>query len=304
MLKAASQGNIAKVRAFLDRGLDVNYHSPSKQATGRTALSEAAIAGHLNIVQLLLEHGADRNWQDHAVGLTPLGWAAYAGHESCVKSLLDAGADLELASHEVQFTPLMQAAMNGHLSIVQLLLDSGANVNAHTSDGRTPLSLAKAKKQVEVATLLMSVGGAEASPIIQPEPILWPAVDVTDEFRDFSFPENVLRGFILAMHRWETESHQIARARRQNPTSVPAPLTLELQQIFQTYCTDVNRPYGRQGSYQHPPEYQPGEELIAANHINSRRAELTTRTNQPSMEIEYLYVMQKKKDAWLIDSKK
>src|SRR5688500_12809613 len=76
LLKAASAGDVGKVTRLLDRGVDVNYHSKDKQATGRTALIEAAIEGHLDVVRLLVERGALLNWQDRAVGFTALGWAA------------------------------------------------------------------------------------------------------------------------------------------------------------------------------------------------------------------------------------
>lgn len=37
---------------------------------GRTALQRAAAEGHVSAVQLLLQHGADPNKQDHAVTIT------------------------------------------------------------------------------------------------------------------------------------------------------------------------------------------------------------------------------------------
>lgn len=115
LLKAASTGDVATVRRLLDSGVDINYHSKDKQATGRTALSEAAIQGHLEVVRLLLERGANLDWQDRAVGFTPLGWAANEGHESIVEALLEAGADPNVPTPEFLHTPLMAAAQRGSL---------------------------------------------------------------------------------------------------------------------------------------------------------------------------------------------
>jgi ankyrin repeat protein len=65
--------------------------------TGETALHLAAGEGHLEIVKLLLEHGADVN--------------AKTAYE----------------------TALHLAAGEGHLEIVKLLLEHGADVNAKTA---------------------------------------------------------------------------------------------------------------------------------------------------------------------------
>lgn len=302
LLKAASAGDIARVRGRLDGGADVNYHSKDKQATGRTALTEAVIHGHLDVVRLLLERGAILEWQDHAVGFTPLGWAADQGHASIVEALLEAGADPNAATPEFLRTPLMAAAQRGNLTIVKLLIAAGANVNATTFDGRTALSIAQEKKRDDVVTLLAGMGAAGASPLPTPAPIPWPAVDETAEFCDFSAPEKVLRGFILAMNRWEAKAHELDKAAR--PASANQQIIQEMQQVFNTYCTPIARPYGRLGSYRIPPEYQRAESLIAMNLVNPRRAELITRVRQPTSETEYLYVALKKKGRWLIDNKK
>lgn len=304
LLKAASTGDATKVTSLLDAGADINYHSKDKQATGRTALSEAAIQGHLEVIRLLLERGADLDWRDRAVGFTPLGWAANQGHESCVEALLEAGADPNLATPEFLHTPLMAAAQRGHLPIVKLLVAAGANVNAATSDGRTALSIAQERKHDDIATLLAEIGAAGASPLPTPIPIPWPVVDATTEFCDFSAPEKVLRGFILAMNRWEARAHELDEAAERALTTANQQVMLEMQQVFDTYCTPIARPYGRLGSYQIPPEYQPTESLIAISLVDTRRAELVTRGRHGTSEREYLYVALKKKGRWLIESKK
>ena len=78
--------------------------------------------GHLEIVQLLLDHGADIHAQDD----DPICWASRYGHLEIVQLLLDHGADV----HACDDYPLRWASYNGHLEIVQLLLDHGANVHA------------------------------------------------------------------------------------------------------------------------------------------------------------------------------
>ncbi|MBE7211924.1 MAG: ankyrin repeat domain-containing protein, partial [Gluconacetobacter diazotrophicus] len=74
------------VKALLERGVPL----PSSSHAG--PLRNAAGEGHLEIVRLLLDGGADINAQDDH-GFTPLAWAAYEGREDACLLLLDRGAD-------------------------------------------------------------------------------------------------------------------------------------------------------------------------------------------------------------------
>ena len=86
----------------------------------------AAAHGHREIVQALIDAGADVNHQNND-GHTALIRASYWGYLEIVQTLIDAGADV---NHQNQFgdTALMQAAERGHLEIVQTLIDAGADV--------------------------------------------------------------------------------------------------------------------------------------------------------------------------------
>jgi len=54
LIAAAKNGNIAKVKALLAKGADVNV----KNNNGNTALDAAKASGHTEIVQLLIKAGA------------------------------------------------------------------------------------------------------------------------------------------------------------------------------------------------------------------------------------------------------
>src|SRR5215216_5570810 len=69
---AARRGDIAAVKAFLDKGTDVN----AKTQYGATALSYACDKGHVELVKLLIERGADVNVEDTFYGEVPMGWAS------------------------------------------------------------------------------------------------------------------------------------------------------------------------------------------------------------------------------------
>lgn len=101
----------------------------------------------MRAVTALLESGMDVNRIDRVWdGFTALHVAAYKGHRAVVKVLIDAGADVNTrdTSNRLHLgTPLFLAARNGHASVVHQLIKAGANVHLSTSDGLTPLAIAK-----------------------------------------------------------------------------------------------------------------------------------------------------------------
>lgn len=98
----------------------------------------SAYRDHSDLVQLLLESGADVNARDYSFQFTPLIMACNAGNVNTVRLLLEHGADVN-ATDPDGVTPLYIACENDNSAIVRILLDNGANVNARAKDGRNPL---------------------------------------------------------------------------------------------------------------------------------------------------------------------
>ena len=84
----------------------------------------------LQVVELLLSRGANkehRNVSDY----TPLSLAASGGYVNIIKLLLSHGAEINSRTgSKLGISPLMLAAMNGHTQAVKLLLDMGSDINA------------------------------------------------------------------------------------------------------------------------------------------------------------------------------
>jgi len=85
-----------------------------------TALHCATYFAHEQVVKVLLNRGADANWEG-GVRDRPLHLAAGRGLTTITVQLLEAGADLTLADDEGNVA-LHYAAKAGHLAAIQLLL--------------------------------------------------------------------------------------------------------------------------------------------------------------------------------------
>jgi ankyrin repeat protein len=134
---------------------------------GHTALTEAVANDHADVVELLLERGANLDVRD-AEGFTALTLAVAKGHRAIVAALVRRGADLEALAAD-GMTALMIAAADGRLDLVQLLLDAGADPNAAAQVlmfTLTPLGMATRKGHQEVADALVAAGArVDTSPV-------------------------------------------------------------------------------------------------------------------------------------------
>ena len=129
--EAASAGDIDKVKMLLDTGADLH----GRNADGETALITAANKGRIDIVKLLLDKGADVNAQATGGDLpkaTALVYAAANGYVEIVELLLDKGADIEATFTNkvgnVTGTPLVAAAFSGNPYLIKVLVSRGANI--------------------------------------------------------------------------------------------------------------------------------------------------------------------------------
>jgi ankyrin repeat protein/mono/diheme cytochrome c family protein len=122
---------------------------------GSTPLHHAAGFASVDVVQLLIDKGADVNAKNRR-GSTPLHWAVH--DEAKARLLVSRGAAVNTKQIEGR-TPLYQAAVlaNGH-AVMRLLLEKDADVNAATLIGLTPLNAAAVRGDIEAMRLLIERG--------------------------------------------------------------------------------------------------------------------------------------------------
>ncbi|ORY63413.1 uncharacterized protein BCR38DRAFT_458553 [Pseudomassariella vexata] len=115
-------------------------HKKHLDAHGQTLFAKACAKGEYDVAKTRLqERPEDLNFADHA-GNTPLQVAALNGHEEIVELLIQAGCNLE-CRNDVKDTPLLDAVENGHLGVVKLLLAAGVNPRKANAIGQEPLEL-------------------------------------------------------------------------------------------------------------------------------------------------------------------
>jgi ankyrin repeat protein len=121
LMSAARNGHVSTIEMLLKANPD---QIDEVTAAGDTALILAACAGHLRAVETLIRHGADvhaaRKGGD---GGTALMDAALHGHDEVVSYLLSKCARPETKDKR-GWTALMSAASNGHLSTIEMLLQA------------------------------------------------------------------------------------------------------------------------------------------------------------------------------------
>jgi len=108
--------------------------------------------GHLDVVKLLVDHGADVD-REQEDAETPLFVAAKEGRLEVLQVLVGAGALLEKANH-LEETAAFAAAEWGHVDVLRFLLASGADIRRADSHGRTLALAAAAEGSLDVLRLL------------------------------------------------------------------------------------------------------------------------------------------------------
>jgi ankyrin repeat protein len=167
LLHASRIGDATMVELLLQAGADAKRGHPE----GETPLLAAARAGSLPAARLLLARGVDVNAAETFQKTTALMWAAAEGHIDVVDLLLEAGADPNRQAHVTSlsqrhnadhptggFTALMYAARSGNEALVRRLVTRGANVNLKNGDGASAAMVALYNDRFDVAATLVELG--------------------------------------------------------------------------------------------------------------------------------------------------
>jgi ankyrin repeat protein len=147
------------IRKLIAKGADVH----AKLDRGLNTLHFAAMINNLNIVKLLIDHGADLNAYDNICYGTVLQTAINMNpNEEVAKFLVEHGAKI---NQKFSFgnTELHLAAMKGYADLASLLVKHGADVNGVNDYNHTALYYAAKHGHRKTADALISAGANENS---------------------------------------------------------------------------------------------------------------------------------------------
>ena len=127
-------------------------------ADGWTALHLAAFFGHKDAAQALLAAGASVTERSkNAMSNMPLHAAASGRHYELCQMLVEHGAPVNAQQHG-GWMPLHAAAQNGDVPMAILFIENGADPNARADNQQRPIDLALTKGHQEIVSLLEHLG--------------------------------------------------------------------------------------------------------------------------------------------------
>lgn len=190
------EGNLSVVKLLLEAGLNPNIiyiEKVDKKDVSFLALDRAITKGHIEIVKLLIEYGADLNYFDETFS-KPINTAIANNNIELLNLLIDKGADITKGNNkdenipiiqaiklknieiveilapkiELNFvctpswtkvTPLIYAIDLGHINIAKIIIKNNADTNkSANSNLETPLILAIKNKNIDAVNLLLENG--------------------------------------------------------------------------------------------------------------------------------------------------
>lgn len=163
--KVAGRGHVEIIKMLLEEIDATSTINVQETAQKRTALHWAAYSGRTEIVDLLLQRGADATLEDSkgktALALCGQGWAkGKAGDRvPIIFALVD--RDRETAAKDTEL--MATAAIKGSTKVIEKLLDARAHPSKQDEHGWTPLQLAKQYGHTDAASLLAKRGAEVGS---------------------------------------------------------------------------------------------------------------------------------------------
>ena len=177
LMYAVKEHNNALAKHLIKKGADVNANTAGKQqmVQGETALMMAAKNGFIDVIQTLIDAGANVNavaWSDSpSAGEPVLSYAIDSGVSEGVRILLKKGASPdavttnpifnERPNSSVRNLPLLSAAINvkAPIAIIEELIRGGADVNKKSSSVEwTPLMVAAYVGYADAVKRLLDAG--------------------------------------------------------------------------------------------------------------------------------------------------
>ncbi|SBU98247.1 FOG: Ankyrin repeat [Streptomyces sp. Ncost-T6T-1] len=164
---AAKAGDLGEVERLIAAGAPVEERMPVVGTfdDDYTPLGMASREGHVDIVRVLLDAGADPGREVGLMRGTPVHEAGYWGHADVLRALTEHAVrtegptvDLDAQGAYNGLTALHDAVWHGHLDAARVLMDAGSRLDLESHAGLTPRDLARLYGYDDLADILAKAG--------------------------------------------------------------------------------------------------------------------------------------------------
>jgi len=121
LVYAVELGNIEMVQLLLNRGADIGSRALGRSTLIQQAIKECDSETAVRLIRLLVEHGANPDDIGY-LDMSALQIAAYLGKKIIVEELLKSGADVRMKSKVDGNTAAMEAVEQGYEDVAALLI--------------------------------------------------------------------------------------------------------------------------------------------------------------------------------------
>ena len=193
--KACTGGNPETVRLLLDNARRESRLDEVLRAAG-PSITIASGNGYSEIVQILLEHGADPDCTNGNRG-HGLNAALMGGHSGIARTLIEHGTQLNCLTNPGKVPTVVFAAYTetDDPSIVSLLQAHGAGLNAANSNDETALTWARIRGHNQIIGAVTAAGAPEGT--LPPKPAIPSRDSASFADRQFRIAETVQKSLDL-----------------------------------------------------------------------------------------------------------
>ena len=138
--QAQVEAGKAKIRELFGVDAKVGAKTLPNFQNNSKDLWTAARTGDLQAIKHYIKTGGDVNALDKTFQVSAMSWSALHGQTEIIQLLIENGAEVDMKSGDGT-TPLHSAAFLGRVDVVKLLLDNGADIKARNNDGATPVDV-------------------------------------------------------------------------------------------------------------------------------------------------------------------
>lgn len=146
VIVAAEKNHFNIVKYLGDHGANLNIETEM----GGTALQRSVEVGNMEMMHYLIDNGVK-------VRSLALIVAARSGNLEATRLLVEKGADVDF-QQRWGHTAMMIAAKNGHIEVVKYLMEQGTNLFLKDKNGDTAMIIATENDQADIALMLKKAG--------------------------------------------------------------------------------------------------------------------------------------------------